>query len=659
MKNLWNESETKNFSTNLLDLRVYSSRLLGQDPSLVLHGGGNTSVKIKENNFFGEPEYYLYVKGSGWDLATIERAGFSAVKMDTLLKMAKFPTLSDTNMVKYQKAAMTDPGMPAPSVEAILHALIPHTFVDHTHADAIVAITNSPNGTEIIQTVLGKRFLYLPYIMPGFILARQVEEFTKNIKWQDYDGMILMHHGIFTFADTAKAAYDKMIEAVSKAEDYIKSKNSFEVVIDSKENAYDLKNIASLRKEVSKAAGSAMIARKIDTDETRGFVKNKKLLEASQRGPLTPDHSINTKRIAAVLWENKSIVETIKNYIADYTKYFNDNKTEGMKMLEPSPRYVFIENVGAYAFGASRKRAEVAHDIAKHSMKTWQWAEKLGGWKALSAKDIFDVEYWELEQAKLKTTTKKPELEGKIALVTGAASGIGKACVEKLVKDGAVVVALDISPTVKALFPTKDVLPVVCDLTKTEEVKAAIAKTITEFGGLDIVISNAGTFPAGKNIEDMNQDHWQKIIEVNLNSHQYLLHEAVPYLKLGIDPTIIIVASKNVKAPGPGAAAYSAAKAGLTQLARVAAMELAGDGIRVNVIHPNAVFDTGIWTDEVLKNRAKNYGMSVDDYKRNNLLKVEITSSDVANLASSMAGNTFSKITGAQVSIDGGNDRTL
>lgn len=659
MKNLWNDTEAKALNNNLLDLRVYTSRLLGQDPSLVLHGGGNTSVKIKENNFFGEPEHYLYVKGSGWDLATIERAGFAAVKMDTLLKMAKLPTLSDTNMVKYQKAAMTDPGMPAPSVEAILHALIPHTFVDHTHADAIVGITNSPNGTEIIQTVLGKRFLYLPYIMPGFILARQVEEFTKNIKWENYDGMILMHHGIFTFAETAKAAYDKMIEAVSKAEDYIKSKNAFEVATDSKENTYDFKNIATLRKEVSKVAGNAMIARKIDTDETRGFVKNKKLLEASQRGPLTPDHSINTKRICAVLWENKNIEETIKNYVTDYTKYFNDNKTEGMKILEPSPRYVLIENFGAYAFGASRKRAEVARDIAKHSMKTWQWAEKMGGWKALSAKDIFDVEYWELEQAKLKAPGAKPALEGKIALVTGAANGIGKACVEKLVKDGAVVVALDISPKVKEVFASKEVLPIVCDLTKTNEVKAAIQKTISEFGGLDIVISNAGTFPAGKNIEDMDQDHWQKIIEVNLNSHQYLLHETVPFLKLGVDPTIIFVASKNVKAPGPGAAAYSAAKAGLTQLARVASMELANDGIRVNVIHPNAVFDTGIWTEEVLQNRAKHYGMTVDQYKRNNFLKVEITSHDVANLAATMAGNVFSKITAAQINIDGGNDRTI
>lgn len=659
MKNLWNDTEAKALNNNLLDLRVYTSRLLGQDPSLVLHGGGNTSVKIKENNFFGEPEHYLYVKGSGWDLATIERAGFSAVKMETLLKMAKLPTLSDTNMVKYQKAAMTDPGMPAPSVEAILHALIPHTFVDHTHADAIVAITNSPNGTEIIQTVLGKRFLYLPYIMPGFILAKQVAEFTKDTKWENYDGMILMHHGIFTFAETAKGAYDKMIEAVTKAENYIQSKNAFESVKDSKENAYDLINIARLRKEVSKAANMAMVARKIDTDETRGFVKNKKLLEAANRGPLTPDHSINTKRLPAILWENKSIEETIKNYVTEYTKYFNDNKVEGMKILEPSPRYALIENFGAYAFGMNRKRAEVARDIARHSMKTWQWAENLGGWKALPAKDIFDVEYWELEQAKLKTTAKKPALEGKVALVTGAASGIGKACVTKLVADGAVVIALDISPTIKEIFTSKDVLPLVCDLTKTEEIKNAIQKTISEFGGLDIVISNAGTFPPGKNIEDMDKDHWQKVIEVNLNSHQYLMQATVPYLKLGIDPTLIIVASKNVKAPGPGAAAYSAAKAGLTQLARVAAMELASDGIRVNVIHPNAVFDTGIWTEEVLKNRAKNYGMSVEDYKRNNLLKVEITSNDVAELAASMAGNTFSKITGAQVSIDGGNDRTL
>lgn len=657
MQNLYNDLEFKKLNANLLDERVYTSRLLGAEPSLVLHGGGNTSVKIREKNFFNEEEFLLYVKGSGHDLKTIERVGFAGVKMDVLLKMAKLTKLSDTDMVKYQKAAMVNPSMPAPSVEAILHAIIPHTFVDHTHSDAIVCLTNIPNGEEIIKNVLGDRFLYLPYVMPGFILATQVYEFTKNLNWEKYDGIILLHHGIFTFNNSAKKSYDLMIEAVTKAENYIKEKKA--------DKTYEIKysqtitsiEVANLRHELSTLSQTPMILRPIENDLAFGFCQNEKLISASQRGPLTPDHSINVKRIPMVVGLNRS--DAVKNYASEYTQYFNKNKTENLKILDLCPRWAIIQNKAVYSIGMNKKRAEVARDIALHSMKTWNWAENLGGWIALSDKDIFDVEYWELEQAKLKSTSAKPVHEGKIALVTGAASGIGKATVEKLVKDGAVVCALDISPKILEIFTNGEVLPLICDVTDPVQLKTCIEKVVLQFGGLDIVVSNAGTFPKSESLKDLEKQSWQKTIEVNLNSHQYLLHESIQFLELGIDPTFIIIASKNVKAPGPGASAYSSAKAGLTQLARVAALELAEKGVRVNVIHPNAVFDTGIWTDDVLKKRAENYKMSVDEYKKNNLMHVEITSHDVAGLVTSMASNIFSKITGAQINIDGGNDRTI
>lgn len=269
------------------------------------------------------------------------------------------------------------------------------------------------------------------------------------------------------------------------------------------------------------------------------------------------------------------------------------------------------------------------------------------------------MEYWELEQAKLKKGVSAPVLQGKIALVTGAASGIGFACVEELCSQGAVVAALDINPDITGLFNKKEISGIVCDVTDEESIKRSVDETIRQYGGLDILISNAGTFPQSEYIEDMNLETWNKCLAINLTSHQLLLKACVPYLGLGIDPSVVIVASKNVPAPGPGVSAYSAAKAGLTQLARVAALELAPKSIRVNVIHPNAVYDTGIWTDEVLNKRAEHYGLSVEDYKTNNLLNVEVSSKDVASLVCSIAGPVFAKTTGAQVPIDGGNERVI
>jgi NAD(P)-dependent dehydrogenase (short-subunit alcohol dehydrogenase family) len=269
------------------------------------------------------------------------------------------------------------------------------------------------------------------------------------------------------------------------------------------------------------------------------------------------------------------------------------------------------------------------------------------------------MEYWELEQAKLKKSRSSPELQGKIALVTGAASGIGKACVEALVEKGAAVAALDVDPAINGMFGHDQVLELVCDVTNEAQLEDSVSATVRRFGGMDIVVSNAGIFTANETIEEMNDDTWRRSMDVNLNSHQRLMKYCIPFLRNGIDPAIVIIASKNVPAPGPGAGAYSAAKAGLTQLARVAAFELGADNVRVNTIHPNAVFDTAVWTDEVLQGRAKSYGMSVDEYKQNNVLHTSVTSENVANMVCAMAGEAFAKTTGSQVPVDGGNDRVI
>ena len=656
MKNLWNEQRAKKFKNDPLALRAYTSRLLGEDPNLVLQGGGNTSVKLNITNLFGEPEEVLYVKGSGWDLATIEKQGFAPVKLDLLKGMAELDHLTDTEMVRNQRAAMTDPSAPNPSVEAVLHAIIPFKFVDHTHADSVVAVSNTENGAQRIRDIYGSAVLIVPYVMPGFILARKIFEMTRDIDWRRLEGMILLHHGVFTFSDDAKESYTRMIRLVTKAEGYLKKEKAAVHFFQAKVKE-DLPRLARIRQAVSRARNSAVIARWSADDRQVAFANHPKARAIATRGPLTPDHVIRTKRTPVIIGRDPAA--DIERFSRGYHKYFQRHATAGLKPLDPAPRWAVWPGCGTISFGATLAEAEAINDINEHTIDAILQAEKLGGWQALPEKDIFEVEYWELEQAKLNKSAGAPVFQGKIALVTGAASGIGKACVETLRAHGAVVAALDIDPAITKTFKQPEVIGIVCDVTKPRAIEKAVSAAVRRFGGLDILVSNAGIFPPSAAIVETDQNSWQKSLNINLNSHQILMKACIPYLELGVDPAVVVIASKNVPAPGPGASAYSVAKAGLTQLARVAALELASKNIRVNVVHPNQVFDTAIWTQKVLEARAKHYKMSVPEYKTSNLLKTEITSKDVASLVATMAGPVFGKTTGAQIPIDGGNERVI
>ena len=656
MKSLWNNAEAKKLKGNLLDLRVYTSRLLGQEEDLVLHGGGNTSVKIRESNIFGDEEDILYVKGSGWNLGTIESEGFAPVKLSSLLKLAELDSLSDMEMVKYQRMALTNPSAPNPSVEAILHAIIPFNFVDHTHADAVVTMTNSPGGKKRIQETFGSRILIIPYVMPGFILAKEIYEMTKDLDWNTIDGMILMNHGVFTFHDDPKVAYENMIEIVSKAEQYLK-KEAGESLKSAKADEPNLPMLAQIRRSISEIWGRPVLSQLNDTGKAVAFSKLKGIKKIIDRGPLTPDHIIRTKRTP--LYISKDVNKDLSKYTTLYNEYFEKHKQEGQNELDRAPRWAIWPGHGAISFGPNMKSITIIDDITTHTRKAIFQAEQLGGWRALGQKDLFEMEYWSLEQAKLSKAKSTKVLEGKVAIVSGAAQGIGKACVECLVKEGASVVALDIDSRITDTFNQNEVLSIKCDLTKKNQIQKAIAETIKTFGGIDMIISNAGIFPPSNKINEMDGGLWQKSMDINLTSHMELLKQASPYLELGFDPAVVFIASKNVPAPGPGAAAYSVAKAGLTQLARVAALEMGKKGVRVNVLHPNAVYDTGIWTDEVLAARAKHYGLSIKEYKTNNVLQVELKSMDVAALAVEMLGPIFAKVTGAQIPIDGGNERVI
>lgn len=658
MQNRWNDSEAAKF-TSLLEQRVYTSRLQGADQSLVLHGGGNTSVKVVEKDLFGRDETILYVKGSGWDLATIETQGFSPCRLDYLLKLATLEELSDTNMARELQLSMTNPSSPAPSVEAILHGLLPHTFVDHTHADAIVTITNSTDGEKRIREIFKDEMIVVPYAMPGFKLVKVVDELYRKHSTSKTIGLILMNHGIFTFAANAKESYDLMIEMVGRAEEYLKHKKAWDInwsASSANEKKSTKAEVAAFRLDLSTTAGFPLILSTHSDESTLSFANRADIAKVSQQGPATPDHIIRTKRVPM-------IGRDVEKYLQDYKKYFDEhapNSTQKLTMLDPAPRIILDSEFGLITLGRTANDTSIGEDIYRHTMEIITRAEMLGGYHALSSENLFEVEYWDLEQAKLKRAGAPKIFAGEIALVTGAASGIGKACVASLLARGAAVIGIDLNPAITTLHGRKDYLGIQCDVTDESAISNALEKSVQRFGGLDMLILNAGIFSVSRQISALTSDEWTKVMRVNLDSNMVLLNMAHPLLKFAPrGGRVVVIGSKNVPAPGPGAGAYSASKAALTQLARVAALEWGSDGIRVNILHPNAVFDTGIWTEEVLKQRAANYGLTVEQYKTNNVLQTEVTSRDVAELAAEMCGPLFAKTTGAQVPIDGGNDRVI
>lgn len=657
MKSLWNEQEAARFKGDL-GQRVYTSRLLGRDKSLVLHGGGNTSVKIHERNILGNEEDILYVKGSGWDLEAIEAAGFSPVRLPHLLDLGELKTLSDPEMVNELKTHMTRASAPAPSIETILHAILPYKYVDHTHADAVVTVTNTANGEQRIQEIYGESVVIIPYVMPGFELAQVcARRFAREAK-RGTVGMVLMNHGIFSFGATARESYERMIDLVSRAEKYLAKNGAWKTAIRTVAIPKTplRREITLLRRQISKVAGFPVILNTCTNSQTLAFAQRRDVAKISQQGPATPDHVIRTKRLPMLGRNVEAYSRRYRKYFHQYARTAKEKKT----MLDPAPRVILDAELGLCTVGQTAKDAAVAAEIYLHTIEIILRATALGGYRALPAKELFDVEYWDLEQAKLKKSGKPPVFTGEIALVTGAASGIGKACVDSLLARGAAVIGLDLNPIIEQMHRRSDFLGLRCDVTIEKAVASALDCAVKTFGGLDMLILNAGIFPASRRIEALHGEEWRKVMNINLDANLLMLRECHPLLKLSPKGArVVIIGSKNVPAPGPGAAAYSASKAALNQLARVAALEWGGDGIRINTIHPNAVFDTAIWTKAVLASRAAQYGLSVEQYKKHNILKTEVTSRDVAELAAEMCGPLFAKTTAAQVPVDGGNERVI
>jgi len=657
MRNLWNSAEAEGFPGDL-GQRVYTSRLLGRDPSLVLHGGGNTSVKTLERNVFGEDERILRVKGSGWDLASIEAAGFSPCRLDHLLRLATLESLADVRMASELRTCMTEASAPMASVEAILHAVLPAKYVDHTHADALISVTNTPGGEDRIREIYGDRVVVIPYVMPGFKLARLFAELFPQRSTPRTIGVVLMSHGMISFGETAEESYGRMIDLVALAEDYLGRHKSW--AIDTPAPVPPSRSIrlelATFRRDLSQVMGTPAILATHSDSMCLGFARRTDVAALSQQAPATPDHVIRTKRIPMLGRDLAAYRNSYEAYFETWAGRVHPRPT----MLDPAPRVVLDPEWGLVAVGRTAQDASIVTDLYRHTIDIILRSAALGGWQGLPPEHIFDCEYWDLEQAKLRRAGPVPVFQGEVALVTGAASGIGRACVDALLKRGAAVVGLDVNPGITGILRRPDYLGIACDLTREEEVVSALEKAVRAFGGLDMLVLSAGIFPGGKKIGEMGTDLWRKVMAVNLDSSFVVLRECHPLLKLSPrGGRVAVIGSKNVPAPGPGAAAYSASKAAVNQLTRVAALEWGPDHIRINSLHPNMVFDTALWTPEILESRARHYGLSVEAYKTNNVLKMEVLSRDVAELAAELCGPLFAKTTGAQVPVDGGNDRVI
>ncbi|MDV3239415.1 MAG: bifunctional aldolase/short-chain dehydrogenase [Gammaproteobacteria bacterium] len=657
MHSLWNDDEARDYPGDL-GQRVYSSRLLGRDKTLVLHGGGNTSVKIRETNLLGDEEDILYVKGSGWDLEFIEAGGFAPVRMAHLLRLAELPLLSDPQMVNELRTHMTDAAAPTPSVEAILHAILPYTYVDHTHADAVVTLCNTPGGEQRIRALYGDRVVVIPYIMPGFDLARLCAELFPRERNERTIGMVLMNHGVFSFGDTARESYERMIELVSLAEAELQARNAWTLDWDPavRQTGPLRLELAGLRRRLSDMIGAPVILHSTRDDQALAFAQRADLADIALQGPATPDHVIRTKRVPLLGRDLDAYADAYRRYFEEHAPQAREPKT----MLDAAPRVILDPAFGLSTVGRSAQDACIVRDIYRHTIDIIARATRLERYQALPARDYFDVEYWDLEQAKLRKAGTAPPFTGEVALITGAASGIGRACVDAFLARGAAVVGLDIAPAIARVSDRPAYLGLVCDVAEPAELETALERAVQQFGGLDMLVLNAGVFPGGRPIAELETREWERVLRVNLDANLALLRLAHPLLKLAPrSGRVAVIGSKNVTAPGPGAAAYSASKAALTQLMRVAALEWAADGIRLNALHPDAVFDTGIWTQEVLEARAAHYGLTVEQYKRRNLLKTEIHARDVAELAAELCGPLFAKTTAAQIPVDGGDARVV
>jgi rhamnose utilization protein RhaD (predicted bifunctional aldolase and dehydrogenase)/NAD(P)-dependent dehydrogenase (short-subunit alcohol dehydrogenase family) len=675
MKSQWNDAAAQELVAAYgakgvgpdIALRVYTTRLLGRDPLLVLHGGGNTSVKTRASDDLGVEHEVIAVKGSGADMADIEPWGLPAVKLGPLRELRALDELSDEAMVNVQRLNLLDSSAPNPSVETLLHAFLPHKFVDHTHAASVLSLVDQPDGEALAREVYDGRMGIVPYIAPGFGLAKEAAQVFEERP--DVEGLILHKHGIFTFGETAREAYERMIEMVSLAESRLRQGRPI---------VFPVRKLASATAKASEITpiirGACAIKQhgkepiRFIADfrtgpEILSYVNGEELASYSQRGVVTPDHIIRTKNKPLVVPQPEAgrldefahaVQEGVAQFTAEYDAYFTrENEAAGntKSKLDASPRVVLVPGVGLFGLGRTAKDAAIAADLAENTVKVVTDAEAIGRYEPLPESDLFALEYWSLEQAKLKGAVVKP-LTGQVAFVTGAGA-IGATTARALAAEGAAVAILDIDGEAakKAAADVKG-LGMQCDVTKPEQVRAAFTATLERFGGVDIVVSNAGAAWQGR-IGDVSDELLRKSFELNFFAHQTVAQEAVTImLKQGTGGALLFNLSKQAVNPGANFGPYGLPKAATMLLMRQYALDYGADGIRSNGVNADRI-RSGLLTDAMIAARAKARGVTEAEYMSGNLLNREVLAEDVAQAFVALA--KARKTTGHIETVDGGN----
>ena len=687
MENLYNPEDAQQFIqqcaaySRAMALRVYTSRLIGKNRDLVLHGGGNTSVKCRIKNIVDEAIDVLFVKGSGWDLATIEPEGFTGLMLDPIRKLRRLGFLSDEAMENQLAINRIESRSPNPSVEALLHAFLPHKYIDHTHADSILILTNQKQGRAYVEEALGSRVTVIPYVMSGFPLAKAVAEAYEDAP--DADAVVVMHHGIFTFAEEAKTAYDNMVRLVTRAETFIaeKTRTAFIGVkgpeiemMGSSES--DLVRVAPvLRGAVSRPAPDGRLHRfYIEARTSPDLVKASLSPEAKEicrSGVLTPDHAIRTKHQMVFIDHVPEFDDDLKDLIIPAVEAFKTDfkrYCQNRMDLDPYPILFLVSGVGMIALGETRKAARVSADIGEHTIRAKLLANALGDYEPIAESHVFDMECWNLQKKKLGKAMKS--LQGQVAFITGAAGAIGFGIAKQILDAGAVVVISDIDGSrlnrvqniLAEAFGEDRVEAMVMDVTDLDTVESTFHEICRRLGGIDIVIPNAGIAHVAK-LEDLKPEKFDQVISVNLKGTYTVIKGAIPiFRRQGTGGNIVVISSKNVFDPGAAFGAYSASKAGAHQISKIAALELAELGVRVNMVNPDAVFGddaigSKLW-EEVGPDRMKSRGLDAqglkDYYRQRSLLKVQVSGEHVGNAVVFFASE-LTPTTGASLPVDAGN----